>query len=272
MRKLVSLMISGSLLALPYSMQLNAAPAISTAPSNTAIVFVNGINNSFDDAVASLQVLKTQMNARNANNAYVYGNAYNASDGVLWDIYQVFKQKWIEGSSPADFWRMIDGGSVPANGMDAALKQKYIDILSNNQIPELPEHLKQYREYLKQNRKIVLVGHSQGTLYANFGANVLITELAQARGNVSTVNVGNAARYLLPGSSYLTLTSDLVIPLLGKTALPPNLWMYLHLDYDMLGHSFTKIYMNTSFSAASQIITQVSQQANAGAIAQQATW
>ncbi len=86
MRKPASLMIAGSLLALPYSLPLNAATVASAtaaaAPSNTAIVFVNGINNSFDDAVANLQILKTQLNARNAGNAYVYGNAYNATQGA----------------------------------------------------------------------------------------------------------------------------------------------------------------------------------------------
>ncbi|WP_186063052.1 hypothetical protein [Burkholderia gladioli] len=271
MRKPASLMIAGSLLALPYSVPLNAATVASAiaaaAPSNTAIVFVNGINNSFDDAVASLQILKTQLNARNAGNAYVYGNAYNATQGTFSDLYQVFKQKAIEGSSPGDFWRAIDGGSIPAGGMDAALEQKYIDILAQNQVPELPDHLNQYRAYLKQNRKVVLVGHSQGSLYANFETNVLVTGPEKAQGRISTVNVGNAARYLLPGSSYLTSSSDAVIGSLGlvQTVMPSNFSLGLHPISDPLGHSFAKIYMNASYGAAGQILTQVSQQANAAA-------
>ncbi|WP_186195997.1 hypothetical protein [Burkholderia gladioli] len=271
MRKPASLMIAASLLALPYSVPLNAATVASAiaaaAPSNTAIVFVNGINNSFDDAVASLQILKTQLNARNAGNAYVYGNAYNATQGTFSDLYQVFKQKAIEGSSPGDFWRAIDGGSIPAGGMDAALEQKYIDILAQNQVPELPDHLNQYRAYLKQNRKVVLVGHSQGSLYANFETNVLVTGPEKAQGRISTVNVGNAARYLLPGSSYLTSSSDAVIGSLGlvQTVMPSNFSLGLHPISDPLGHSFAKIYMNASYGAAGQILTQVSQQANAAA-------
>ncbi|WP_333982655.1 hypothetical protein [Burkholderia gladioli] len=271
MRKPASLMIAGSLLALPYSLPLNAATVASAtaaaAPSNTAIVFVNGINNSFDDAVANLQILKTQLNARNAGNAYVYGNAYNATQGTFSDLYQVFKQKAIEGSSPADFWRAIDGGSIPAGVMDAALEQKYIDILAQSQVPELPDHLNQYRAYLKQNRKVVLVGHSQGSLYANFETNVLVTGPEKAQGRISTVNVGNAARYLLPGSSYLTSSSDAVIGSLGlvQTVMPSNFSLGLHPISDPLGHSFAKIYMNASYGAAGQILTQVSQQANAAA-------
>ncbi|MFX8055534.1 hypothetical protein ABTK93_19935, partial [Acinetobacter baumannii] len=88
----------------------------------SAIVFVNGINTTFDDAVANLQVLKTQLNARDKSNTYLYGNAYNATQGFFSDVYQVFKQKAVEGSSPADFWRAIDGNSLPASGMNAALE------------------------------------------------------------------------------------------------------------------------------------------------------
>ncbi|AIO65470.1 hypothetical protein [Burkholderia oklahomensis] len=264
----MTLMIAGALVALPYSTSLRAAQTTAaattaTAAPGSAIVFVNGINNTFDDAIASLQVLKNELNARDTSNAYVYGNAYNATQGTFNDLWQVFKQKSVEGASPADFWRAIDGGTIPAGGMDAALQQKYIDILTKSEIPELPDHLNQYRTYLQQSRKVVLVGHSQGTLYANFEMNLLITGPERAQGKISSVNVGNAARYLLPGSSYLTSSSDTVIGSLGlvQTVLPSNFSLGMHLLTDPLGHSFTKIYMNESFAAAKQILTQVSQQA-----------
>ena len=255
MKRLATIVFAGSLLAAPLS-------AISAAPGS-AIVFVNGINTTFDDAVANLQVLKTQLNARDKSNTYLYGNAYNATQGFFSDVYQVFKQKAVEGSSPADFWRAIDGNSLPASGMNAALEQKYIDILTKNDIPELPDHLNQYRNYLKAQRKVVLVGHSQGTLYTNFEINLLVTGPDQAQGKISAVNVGNAARYQLPGSTYLTSHSDTVIVALSlvQTVLPANYSIGWHPLSDALGHSFSKIYMNTSYSAAGQILQQVSQQA-----------
>ena len=255
MKRLATIVFAGSLLAAPLS-------AISAAPGS-AIVFVNGINTTFDDAVANLQVLKTQLNARDKSNTYLYGNAYNATQGFFSDVYQVFKQKAVECSSPADFWRAIDGNSLPASGMNAALEQKYIDILTKNDIPELPDHLNQYRNYLKAQRKVVLVGHSQGTLYTNFEINLLVTGPDQAQGKISAVNVGNAARYQLPGSTYLTSHSDTVIGALSlvQTVLPANYSIGWHPLSDALGHSFSKIYMNTSYSAAGQILQQVSQQA-----------
>jgi hypothetical protein len=266
MKKFAAAFLASSLLALSCPTPLHAASA---AAPGSAIVFVNGINNTFDDAVASLQVLKNEMNARDTGNAYVYANAYNATQGTFSDIYQVFKQKAVEGSSPSDFWRAVDGNGLPSSGMDAALQQKYIDILTKNDIPELPDHLSKYRAYLQQNRKIVLVGHSQGSLYANFEINLLITGPDRAQGRISTVNVGNATRYQLPGSSYLTSSSDAVIKGLSlvQTVLPANFSLGLHMLTDPLGHSFPKIYMNESFSAASQILTQVSQQARSTALA-----
>lgn len=257
-KRLAAIVFAGALLAAP----LCSTSAASTPPGS-AIVFVNGINTTFDEAVANLQILKTQLNARDTHNAYLYGNAYNATQGFFSDIYQVFKQKAVEGSSPADFWRAIDGNSLPASGMNAALEQKYIDILTKNDIPELPDHLNQYRSYLKAQRKVVLVGHSQGTLYTNFEVNLLVTGPEQAQGRISTVNVGNAARYQLPGSSYLTSHSDTVIGALSlvRTVLPANYSVGWHPLSDALGHSFSKIYMNTSYSAAGQILQQVSQQA-----------
>ncbi|WP_323119616.1 hypothetical protein [Burkholderia alba] len=263
MKKFAAALLASSMLALPYSTPLRAAPAAASSAPGSAIVFVNGINNTFDDAIASLQVLKNELNARDVNNAYVYGNAYNATQGTFSDLWQVFKQKSVEGSSPADFWRAVDGNGLPASGMDAALQQKYIDILTKNDVPELPDHLNKYRAYLQQNRKVVLVGHSQGSLYANFEINLLVTGPDRAQGRISTVNVGNAARYQLPGSSYLTSTSDAVIKSLGavQTVLPANFSLGLHLLTDPLGHSFTKIYLNDSFASAGQILKQVSQQA-----------
>ncbi|WP_247351415.1 hypothetical protein [Ralstonia pseudosolanacearum] len=258
MKRLADILLAGALLAAP----LSSTSAASTPPGS-AIVFVNGISTTFDEAVADLQILKTQLNNRDKSNTYVYGNAYNATQGSLSDIYQVFKQKAVEGSSPADFWRAIDGNSLPAGGLSAALEQKYIDILTKNDIPELPDHLNQYRTYLKAQRNVVLVGHSQGTLYTNFEINLLVTGPDKAQGKISTVNVGNAARYQMPGSSYLTSHSDTVIGALSlvETVLPANYSIGWHPFSDALGHSFSKIYMNASYSAAGQIVQQVSQQA-----------
>ncbi|TAM31181.1 MAG: hypothetical protein EPN59_05700 [Paraburkholderia sp.] len=245
---------------------LTPLSAISATPPGSAIVFVNGINNTFDDAVANLQIVKKQLNARDKNNAYVYGNAYNATQGFFTDVKSVFKQKAREGSSPADFWRAIDGGSLPASGMNAELQKKYIAILARSDVPELPDHLRKYRGYLNDKRKVVLIGHSQGSLYANFEINLLVTGPDKAQGAISAVNVGSATRYQLPGSSYLTSSSDGVIGALRlvQTVLPENFSMGWHPLSDVMGHSFSKIYMNKSYGAANQILQKVSQQAYNG--------
>jgi hypothetical protein len=256
MKKVIVLLLTGSLATLLHATTPQPAPA-------PAIVYVNGVGNTFDKAVASLQVLKNKLNSRDTDKAYMYGNAYNATEGAFLDVRQVFGTKAIEGSTPADFWRAIDGDTLPAGGMDAALQRKYIDILAANHIPELPGHLGKYRAFLKQKRQIVLVAHSQGSLYANFAINLLVTGPDQAQGKISTVNVGNAARYQLPGSSYVTSDSDTVINLLRAVTevLPANYSVRNRPSADSLGHSFVKTYLNAKLPLAEEILKQVSLQA-----------
>lgn len=127
---------------------LLSGPALA-APS--AIVFVNGIQNSFDDSVASMQVLKSNMKAKKLDKNYVYGNAYNASNGFFSDMWQVFQQKKNESQDAKDFWRLIDGGSAKAGWMNQAIYDKYLNAFSTSSMPELPEHLKSTASIWRRN-------------------------------------------------------------------------------------------------------------------------
>lgn len=240
---------------------LLSGPALA-APS--AIVFVNGIQNSFDDSVASMQVLKSNMKAKKLDKNYVYGNAYNASNGFFSDMWQVFQQKKNESQDAKDFWRLIDGGSAKAGWMNQAIYDKYLNAFSTSSMPELPEHLKVYRQYLAEERKLVLVAHSQGNLYANAEQNMLISGPVTMQGKVSSVGVASPAQYLMPNSSYITSTWDQVIGGLRliKKTLPSNISIGFHPTQDTMGHSFVKIYMNNDFPAAEQVLKNVSQQAS----------
>lgn len=259
-KRVATTLLAGALIA-AYGFPAQAQTAASTPTS--AIVYANGANSTFDDAIADLQILKRELGAHDKTVTYVYGNAYNASSNIFRDLWQVFRQKSLEGSSAADFWRALDGKGLPEEGMNAELQQKYVDLLADNNVPELLEHLDKYRAYLKEQRRIVVVGHSQGSLYANFAVNLLATGPEKAQGRISAVNVGSATRYQLPGSSYLTSTSDYTIRMLGRLSpvLPANFSMSRQFWTDPTGHSFSRIYMNRRFGAANQILRQISQQA-----------
>jgi hypothetical protein len=239
---------------------LMAGPAFA-APA--AVVFVNGIQNTFDDSVASMLVLKGNMKAKKLDKDFVYGNAYNASNGFFSDMWQVFQQKNNETQDAKDFWRMLDGGAAQAGWMSQAIYDKYLNAFSTSSMPELPEHLKVYRQYLAEGRKLVLVAHSQGNLYANAEQNLLISGPNSAQGKVSSVGVASPAQYLMPGSSYITSSWDQVISGLRliKKALPSNISIGFHPTQDTMGHSFVKIYMNTEYPAAEQVLSKVSLQA-----------
>jgi len=260
-KKRATTLLTGALIA-AYGFPSQAGTEGASTPAS-AIVYANGALSTFDDAIANLQILKRELGAHDKTVTYVYGNAYNASSNVFRDLWQVFQQKSLEGSSAADFWRALDGKGLPEEGMNAELQQKYVDLLADSNVPELPEHLDKYRAYLKEQRRVVVVGHSQGSLYANFAVNLLATGPEKAQGRISAVNVGSATRYQLPGSSYLTSTSDYTIRMLGRLSpvLPANFSMSRQFRSDPAGHSFSRIYMNKRFGAANQILRQISQQA-----------
>lgn len=231
------------------------------APS--AVVYVNGINNTFDDAVASMQLLKSGMKDRQLDQGYVYGNAYNASNGFFADLKQVFGQKKQESQGARDFWLMVDGGAQPG-WMSQAVVDGYVKALSSEQkMTELADHLAMYRRYLGEQRKVVMVAHSQGNLYANIEQNLLVSGPERAQGRVTTVGVASPAQYLLPQSSYVTSSWDQVINglRLVKPVLPSNASIGFHPLSDVMGHSFARIYINRSYATAGQILQRVGQQA-----------
>ena len=248
--------------ALAATLLLAVAGSAHAAPS--AVVFVNGIQNSFDDAIASLQLLKGSLQARKLDKGYVYGNAYNASNGFFADLQQVFRQKSQETQSARDFWRYVDGGAAQPGWMSQAMVDSYVKSFANEQqMTELPQHVGMYRRYLGEGRKVVLVAHSQGNLYANVGQNLLVGGPEKALGKVVTVGVASPAQYVLPQSSYVTSSWDQVINGLRvvKNVLPANASIGFHPISDLLGHSFAKIYLNKDYATSSTILQQVSQKA-----------
>jgi hypothetical protein len=239
---------------------LMAGPAFA-APA--AVIFINGVQSTFDDSVASMLVLKGNLKAKKLDKNFVYGNAYNTSNGFFSDLWQVFQQKNNETQDAKNFWRMLDGGTAQAGWMSQAIYDKYLNAFSSSSMPELPEHLKIYRQYLAEGRKLVLVAHSQGNLYANAEQNMLISGPKNMQGKVSSVGTASPAQHLMPGSSYITSSWDQVINGLRliKTTLPSNISIGFHPTQDIMGHSFVKIYMNTEYPAAEQVLSKVSQQA-----------
>lgn len=224
----------------------------------TAVVFVNGMNNSFDDAIANTQVLKQRIGQNGSGRGFVYGNAYNATNGFFQDLWQVFKQKGQEGDA-SGFWRLLDGGQVQPGWMSEALRDRYVAELKKSVAPELPEHLKYYRQHLGAERKLVLVAHSQGNLYANISHNILIGESKTAVDKVSTVAVASPASRLIPGATYLTSSADTVIGALRlvQSVLPSNRDLGFHPFKDFLGHSFAKIYMDNGLDGVRPIVREI---------------
>lgn len=241
------------------------ATAGSSLAAPSAIVYVNGISNTFDDSIASLQIFKSSMQTNRLDRNYVYGNAYNAAGGFFADLKQIFSQKHHETSSARDFWLYVDGGSAQPSWMTQAIVDNHVKrFVDEQKMTELPKHMEMYRKHLKDGRKVVMVAHSQGNLYANISQNLLVGSDAKAERNITTVGVASPARYLLPHSSYVTSSWDLIINALRivKPVLPANIRIGFHPFTDVTGHSFGRTYMNRKYQTSRTILQEVSKRAS----------
>lgn len=214
--------------------------------NNTSVVFINGINNTFDDATISQIALKNVIKQQRQN--YTVNLAFNKKEGFLKDIKQVVSQKFkLEDNR--QFWKIIDnfGDIQNASLIGQETYQKYVDELKNdkNLLPEIEDHLKQYDQDIVDGKKVVLVPHSQGNFYANASMNLMLANSKRARNQLFTVGLASPADRLLPNSSYITSSNDVLINsvrLVSPSTLKSNIRIPFSL-YDVVGHSFNDTYL-----------------------------
>lgn len=240
-----------------------AISPVAAAPA--AIIHVNGIQTTLETATASMLLLKDRVQQRaNASN-YIYGIAYNATAGFMADLLELYRQKTHEETDARSFWRLIDHDLLPGKWMTEAEFGDYLArFIQENIYPDMGEHLAIYHQYLAESRKIVFVAHSQGNMYANAEVNMLISGPDDAGGKVSVVGIASPARYVLPGSHYVTSSWDNVINVLRSLypVLPANINLGFQPFHDWSGHSFVKSYMDTSLPAHERIVDAVIRQAS----------
>lgn len=210
-----------------------------------AIVHINGLNTTFDDAVMNQIALKNQIQTQRSN--YSVNLAYNKKTGFLNDILQVVNQKF-SNDKDSTFWKLIDNYDdiQKASLITDATYQKYIDELKNKDslIPEIEEHIDQYKKFLDNGQNVVLVPHSQGNFYGNASLNLLLAHSKAARNQLYSVGLATPSENLLPNSSYYTSSNDVVIRGIGvfTKVLPHNVTVPFSLS-DWNGHSFVSTYL-----------------------------
>ncbi len=188
------------------------------------VVYINGIFTSLTDAREDLKKLREEYQRGTGDYDTSFYNGYNPSHlAGLGDLLQSAFQTFY--SSASDFDR------------DTILLQIYPEVTT---------------------RKLLLIGHSQGSFYSNSIYDYLLNH-GEPKGSVGVYNVASPASYTAGGGLYLTANQDTIIKWASDMAntvgglqpLAPNTDLPLTIEQALEtypGHSFAGYYLQNSGS------------------------
>ena len=273
------------------------------------IVFGNGVGNSEDDALDNLEILTGLIGSRYNNKDVNYTIAYNPTEGpgalTLLDVVEVVKQKAGENNSLWSLtWKVIFGvvdKAEPNQSWVDTIVQVWIDFNTSiiggmryNLVEQssyydgaVASHVDLYKTLLtnqSDQRRVLVVAHSQGNLYANIALQKLeqdllsLTDGSKYLSRFGMVGVGSAADFVYKNGPYMTSTYDNVINalratyptvLIGNVTLPAfaehttidsNGESVTVTDYS--GHGFATVYANSAYSGRALLKSHIEQQLN----------
>ena len=194
------------------------------------VVYGNGVKSTQGDVKDSIEDIEDALKnllPQERFDRLDFDTAYNPTAGLLSDLLETFIQD--QQTDTSQFWRILAGLVL----MPEALAQAFEDLataideaaLVAN--PTLQAHVDFYKAQILEGKKVLLVAHSQGTLFANQAFFNLTAEEQDGFGIVSAALVDS---FVAGGGAYTTLTEDAVVfaLFLVKTAagqpapLPPN--------------------------------------------------
>lgn len=202
----------------------------------STVVFVNGILNSETDTKQSMKFLREIFQEKFNDTSVTFIVGYNPSHlAGLGDLAQGGAQ--------------MLGGSISDFDLKTILMQIQPEIAT---------------------RKILLIGHSQGTLYTNSIYNYLLSNGAPKE-SIAVYNVATPAREVAGGGEYLTSSNDSLISALAvlaqKTRLPAPLAPNIDIPIQVgdaasayPGHNFIRAYLP---GASDKIVSDISRELGA---------
>jgi hypothetical protein len=176
--------------------------------------------------------------------------SYN-NDEKLFSIFEVFRQR--EGEQAATFWRWISGLSLAPEWF----RDLSLDLASHSDLrgaiidTDLRQHVQRYKTVLMEGGRVLVVGHSQGNLYANAAH----TNLAHDQSGLpmeafGVVAVATPSARVAGGGPHVTRADDLVINavrLLYPDTLDGNV-ANGNADGDWTHHGFIDGYLDGDLS------------------------
>lgn len=224
---------------------------LSCADAEGLVVFGNGINTQFHEAVASQKELELALKERLTSEEFgklQFAVAYNTTAGFWLDVLESAVQDITTDVS--QLWRYWLNVLPMPEGLRLRIEQRIgqFDAAALVTTDSLQSHVSIYRTAILEGKKVLLVAHSQGTFYANQAHSLLTNDEQRSFGIVAVAEMDS---YVAGGGEYTTLFEDLavaIVALAKQTAgLPgplfPNTTNVLF-NGDALGHGFVSSYLD----------------------------
>jgi len=230
-------------------------------PQETVIYFGNGIWTDNKAAGLNLEKLKPllrkKVSGTNLEPLISFEIAYNSPEGTLQDLAESFRQ--LVQLNYTRFWQMLAGIEPFPEEIQAKIDEISIqvaqDVLTSN--PNIQEHVETYNKDLKECKRVVVVAHSQGNLFANIAYLGVEPTLIDAFGIISVGNPDStvAGEIRFPDISYTNLNEDLLVAAI-PFSLPGNVDNYQSGEkYSPAhGHNFIGNYLDPGHPAETKIV------------------
>ena len=241
---------------------------LTSSTADYLVAFINGMNTSDIDAVYDATELASDIGTHDGKAVEVI-LARNPTRKMMSDLADVFQQKlkeYPEVKSDLILKALLCNGFDPA--LPLALRSdiaKYHTDKINDygyvgyDDSDLQSILADIHSNMTAGQKILLVGYSQGCIYANEVFLKMTTGSdAIAITAIGIVAIGSPAAYVAKGS-YRTSTNDQIIGLLRSSVfsvLPSNITISLTTK-DLSGHSLIDVYLNPDLEGYVEIINLI---------------
>ena len=240
------------------------------ASCGRTIIHVNGIGTTKREAELNKRKLEFSYTATYAGPTIKYDFAYNGKQGFFDALAEVFLQKSVEDNptaalAAATYILSGDESALVGMGFADQLKLAYKKVITDDAaLPvvavKIVTIMSKIQSYFRAGNNVIIVGHSQGALYAN-QAFMGITGGTAPNGRLKVLAVGTPADTVAgdkTNSAYVTANEDNIIDfiriaslLAGWEVLPSNVkaLAFYQFALDPFGHSFIGVYLNQRFAA-----------------------
>ena len=269
------------LAALAVSVLLPLSPLSSAAQNPNGgpgyvIGYINGLSTDPIGAQDGVDALSAIYGTQYNNQPVSYTLFYAPTDGLMQDVVNAFAKRVASSPGLTDRWELIwdtlDGGggaisdlaiaeNPSLNSLVSDLKTTFLNGVSSNVKnlnsntefqPAVDQFASAMTTYYTQQKKTLVVAHSQGNVYLNAAYDAVKPQLKSD--SLRTVEVATpTATVRDPQGRYVTSTTDLVIQALALTlgnVEPANtdgpILAALSSDTGY-GHKFVDIYMNPNY-------------------------